>query len=106
MAPSTVCVFPGTNVDIYCALPVSTVTWSNAKFGVNSTSVYEKKAILGPDINLCFIDIKSNAQEICANSSAIIQNFPKSLDGLDITCRANNLAKTLQVFVITVIGKM
>ena len=107
MAPSTACVFPGTDVSIYCALPDSTVTWSNAQFGMNWTSIFQKKAILGPDIHLWFIDVKSDAQQTCANSSAMIQNIPKSLDGLDITCRANTMVKTSsQVFLITVIGKM
>ena len=106
MAPSTVCVVAGTDVSIYCALPDSTVSWSNAQFGLSITSVFQKKANLGPDIHLCFIDIKNNAQQLCANSSAMVQNVPKSFDGLDIACKASTLVTTSKVFVITVIGKM
>ena len=105
MAPSTVCVVAGTDVSIYCALPDSTVTWSSAQFGVSASSIFQKKANLGPDIDLCFIGVNYNTLPTCANASALIQNIPKSLDGLNITCKANNLAKTSQVFVITVIGK-
>ena len=106
MAPSNVCVFSGTDVNIYCTLPGSIVAWSNAQFGVSITSIYQKEANLGPDIQLCFIDIKSNDQQTCSNSSAMVQNIPKSFDALDITCKANNLVQTSQLLVITVIGKI
>ena len=105
MAPSTVSVLAGTDVSIYCALPDSTVTWSSAQFGVSATSIFQKKANLGPDIRLRFIGVNYSTQPPCANASAMIQNISKSLDGLNITCRANNLAETSHVFVITVIGK-
>ena len=106
IAPTTVCALPGTDVSIYCALPDSTVTWSNADFGVIIVSIIREKANLGPhDIRLCFIGINATTQPPCANASAMIQNISKSLDGLNITCMANNLARTSQVFVITVIGK-
>ena len=107
MAPNTVCLWPGDDVNIYCAVPDSSVTWSSTEFGVITTSTHQKKVTLGPDIQLCFIRFENTMQEICANASATITNIPQSLDGLDITCKANTKnTKFSKVFVINVIGKV
>ena len=110
MTPSTVCVFPGTNVSLYCALPESSIIWRNAEFGEKLISVDQTRANLGRHIQLYFVSVYYNqdTREMCTFSNATINNFPKSLDGLSITCEANapNSKNSLQVFMtISAIGK-
>ena len=108
LVPNIICLLPGTDVTIYCALPDSSVTWANAELGSEGTSTHAEKANLGPDIQLCFISVEHNQDrdQTCTNASATINNVPKTLDGFNVTCATNTKdTKVSKLFVISVIGK-
>ena len=102
------CLLPGPDVSIYCALPDTSVTWSNAQFGSKGVATFVAEENLSPDIQLRFISFAPNQEggQPCANASATINNVPKTLDGLDITCAANIQGKNVsKLFLINVIGE-
>ena len=103
------CLLSGSDIIIYCAVPDSSVVWSNADLGTRPISNNAEKEILGPDIQLCFISIENNegTNPPCTNASAAINNVSKTLDKLDIVCATTEiLGKVVsQLFTLRVIGK-
>ena len=103
------CLYPETDVTVYCALPDSSVTWSSGENGVKIVSRHAEKEILCPDIQLCFISIDESYQgtsQHCVNASATINSVPKTLDGLEVACATSaSEGKVSKTFVIGVIGK-
>ena len=103
------CLYPGTDVTLYCALPDSSVTWSRDENEVKTVSPLAVKDTLYPDIQLCYIsgvDSNQGNSQLCVNASATINSVPKTLDGFEVTCATNvKEGKMSKTFVIGVIGK-
>ena len=99
----TLCVLPGNDVRIYCAVPDSSVTWINLEYGTEATSNFKRDVEFGP-VNLHFIGLEGSGN-ICANSSATVDNIQKPVDGLNVTCSTSTSGQSSYLFEINVIGE-
>ena len=105
---NTFCVMPGSDVRIYCAVPDSSVTWTNVEYGTEVISRYTSEVEFGPVFELNFIrfeNASTSTFDICANASATVNNIEKYLDGLNVTCSTAILNEMSYFFEINVIGK-
>ena len=111
-AANTVCLLPGKNVTLNCALPDIIIVWSNPDTGkqqpIHSGVCY---ADLGSDIHLqldSFVYDLSTSY-LCTRASATILNIARELNGLELTCSTIPHSQCLSIFnstfVISVIGK-
>ena len=110
-ALNTVCLLPGKDVTIKCALPDSIAVWSSPHLGKQEIHSNMTNGVLGSAIELQHdsFELNLNTSYICTRARAIILNIEKELNGLELTCSTINHAECQSIFsstfMVNVIGK-
>ena len=106
-ALKTVCLLPGKDVTLFCALPDAYVIWSSPDLGMQEIHGSSAFGMLGSKIQLEYNSFDANS--MCIRTRATIVDIDKTMNGLEITCATFLFAPCRSIFsttfTVNVIGK-